>query len=574
VTAPKVYQRVDLRHDEAVVVARQRAGDLAELLGFDRRDQTRIATATSELARNAYRYARGGRVLLARDGEALRIEVCDDGPGIPHLDDVLSGAYRSSTGLGQGLVGVHRLMDDVHIDTSAEVGTRVVIRKAIPRHAAPDDRAIGDELARRSAASPYEEVSRQNEELLQALGEVRARTEELRDLNRELESTNRGVVALYAELDDRAEQLRDADERKSRFLADMSHELRTPLNSIVALTELLLDGEPRLAAEQAKQVAFIRRMADDQLRLVSDLLDMAKIEAGRVDVNLTDVSIAELFALVRAQLRPLVSEEAVTLHFVAEPDLPPLHTDEALLVQVLRNLVSNAIKFTPAGEIVVRAERDGEAVRLSVSDTGIGIAASDLDRIFDEFVQIPSALQRHGKGTGLGLALVIRLVGLLGGRVSATSTPGEGSTFAVSLPAHRDAVLPAEVPDPSGAILVVDDDEAARYVVRAHLGGAGWDVAEVASGSAALAACARGLPLAIVLDLSMPDMDGTVVLTRLRAEERTRAVPVVIHTSRLMADDVRVQVAAQGAQVLDKSNTSQVTLRAAVTEAIRGTDGD
>jgi CheY-like chemotaxis protein len=157
--------------------------------------------------------------------------------------------------------------------------------------------------------------------------------------------------------------------------------------------------------------------------------------------------------------------------------------------------------------------------------------------------------------------------------VSATSTVGEGSTFEVSLPAHRDAVLPAEVPDPSGAILVVDDDEAARYVVRAHLGGAGWEVAEVASGSAALAACERGLPLAIVLDLSMPDLDGTVVLTRLRAEERTRAVPVVVHTSRLMADDVRRQVEAQGARVLDKSNTSQVTLRAAITDAIRRTDG-
>ncbi len=572
-TAVKLYQRVELRHDEAVVVARQRAGDLAELLGFDRRDQTRIATATSELARNAYRYARGGRVILARDGEALRIEVSDDGPGIPHLDAVLSGAYRSSTGLGQGLVGVHRLMDDVRIDTSAEVGTRIVFRKTIPRHAAPDDRAIGDELARRSAGSPYDAVSRQNEELLLALGEVRARTEELRDLNRELESTNRGVVALYAELDDRAEQLRDADERKSRFLADMSHELRTPLNSIVALTELLLDGEPHLMAEQAKQVAYIRRMADDQLRLVSDLLDMAKIEAGRVDVNLADVSVAELFALVRAQLRPLVRDEAVALRFVAEPDLPPLHTDEALLVQVLRNLVSNAIKFTPAGEIIVRAERDGAAVRLSVSDTGIGIAAPDLARIFDEFVQIPGALQRHGRGTGLGLALVTRLVGLLGGRVTAKSTVGEGSTFEVSLPTHRDAVLPAEVPDPSGMILVVDDDEAARYVVRAHLGGAGWEVAEVGSGSAALAACERGLPLAIVLDLSMPDMDGTVVLTRLRAEERTRGVPVVVHTSRLMADDVRSQIAAYGAQVLDKSNTSQVTLRAAVTDAIRGTDG-
>src|SRR6185436_2692515 len=125
----RTYARIDLRHDEAVVVARRRAGDLAELLGFDRRDQTRVATATSELARNAYRYAHGGRVLLSRDDDALRIEVSDDGPGIPHLDDVLSGTYRSKTGMGHGLVGVHRLMDEVRIDTSAEVGTRVVIRK-------------------------------------------------------------------------------------------------------------------------------------------------------------------------------------------------------------------------------------------------------------------------------------------------------------------------------------------------------------------------------------------------------------------------------------------------------------
>ena len=215
-------------------------------------------------------------------------------------------------------------------------------RKTIPRHAAPDD--AGDR--RRARPRGGREPVRGSRARTRSSSSPSARSapgqEELRDLNRELESTNRGVVALYAELDDRAEQLRDADERKSRFLADMSHELRTPLNSIVALTELLLDGEPHLMAEQAKQVAYIRRMAEDQLRLVSDLLDMAKIEAGRVDVNLADVSVAELFALVRAQLRPLVRDEAVALQFVAEPDLPPLHTDEALLVQVLRNLVSNA----------------------------------------------------------------------------------------------------------------------------------------------------------------------------------------------------------------------------------------
>ena len=414
---------------------------------------------------------------------------------------------------------------------------------------------------------------RQYEELLQALGEVRARQEEMRELNRELESTNRGVVALYAELDDRAERLRDADERKSRFLADMSHELRTPLNSIVALTELLLAVEARLAVEQAKQVGFIRRMAEDQLRLVSDLLDMAKIEAGRVDVVLEDVSVAELFSVARAQLRPLVSGDAVALRFVAEPGLPVLHTDEGLLVQVLRNLVSNAIKFTPTGEIVVRAERRGDLMRFSVSDTGIGIAPADLERIFDEFVQVPGALQRHGRGTGLGLALCKRLVGLLGGRITATSQVSKGSTFEVSLPARADAALPEPVPDPSGAVLVVDDDEAARYVLRAHLSGAGWTVAEVSSGSAALQACERGVPAAIVLDLSMPDIDGTVVLTRLRAEERTRTVPVVVHTSRLIDDNLRLQVEAHGARLLDKASTSQLTLRAALADAMRDEHG-
>jgi signal transduction histidine kinase len=231
--------RVDLRHDEGVVTARQRTRDVAELLGFDR---------------------------------------LDEGPGIPDLELILRGEYASSTGMGRGLVGVRLLMDEFDIRAPAGAGTRVVVAKRLPPGAPPPDaRALRQELSRRGARSPFEEVTRQNEELLQALGEVRARQQELVALNYELEETNQGVVALYAELDERAERLRDADERKSRFLADMSHELRTPLNSVIALSELLLSGEPPLVGEQTTQVAFIRRVAEDQLRLVGDLLDIGNL---------------------------------------------------------------------------------------------------------------------------------------------------------------------------------------------------------------------------------------------------------------------------------------------------------
>ena len=226
--------RVDLRHGEGVVTARQRARDVAEILGFDRLEQTRIATAVSELARNAHRYAGGGEVRIHCAPDALRVEVVDSGPGIPNLDEVLRGEYASSTGLGRGLVGVRQLMDEFLIDAPAGRGTRVSVAKRLPASTLPDVRGVRAELARRGAVSPFDEVTRQNEELLQALGEVRARQKAMLALNRELEETNTGVVALYAELDERAERLRDADERKSRFLADMSHELRTPLNSIIA----------------------------------------------------------------------------------------------------------------------------------------------------------------------------------------------------------------------------------------------------------------------------------------------------------------------------------------------------
>ncbi len=568
-TAPIGFEvaRVDLRHDEGVVTARQRARDVADLLGFDRLEQTRIATAVSELARNAHRYAGDGEVRIHCEREFLRVEVIDSGPGIPNLDEVLRGEYASSTGLGRGLVGVRQLMDEFEIDAPAGRGTRVSVAKRVPASTLPDVRALRAELARRGAVSPFDEVTRQNEELLQALGEVRARQKAMLALNRELEETNTGVVALYAELDERAERLRDADERKSRFLADMSHELRTPLNSIIALAELLLSGEPELAPEQATQVGFIRRVAQDQLTLVGDLLDIAKIEAGRLELDLEEVALSELFVIMRGQLRPLLKTSDVQLRFDFPAPPVTLHTDEGKLVQVLRNLISNAVKFTPHGEVLVSAEVDERRVRFTVADTGIGIAPDDLPRIFEEFVQLPGELQQARQGTGLGLPLAKTLVSLLGGEMTVRSTVGVGTVFSVDLPL-RQAVEPT-VPDVSGAVLVVDDDETSRYVVEAHLRDTAWRTVTVGGGEEALAALASALPVAMILDLSMPDLDGLEVLRRMRADDRMASVPVIIHTSRLLDRGALEQLESMGAHVLDKSGTSRSQLLEVLSVATR-----
>jgi signal transduction histidine kinase len=552
--------RVELRHDEGVVSARQTARDVAELLGFDRLEQTRIATAVSELARNARRYAGGGQVRLRCIPDHLQIEVVDSGPGIPNLEQILRGEYASSTGLGRGLVGVRLLMDAFEITAPAGGGTRVTVAKRLPPGTqVPDSRALRDELGRRGARSPFEEVSRQNEELLQALGEVRNRQQALVAVNRELEETNQGVVALYAELDDRADQLRDADERKSRFLADMSHELRTPLNSIIALSELLASGEPALAGEQMTQVAFIRRVAEDQLRLVADLLDIAKIEAGRLELELGDVSLSELLVILRGQLRPLVKADGVQLRFAFPAEAASIRTDEGKLMQVLRNLVANALRFTLEGEVVLTATIEGDVARFEVSDTGIGIAPADLSRVFEEFAQIPGALQKPGHGTGLGLPLARKLVGLLGGRIEVRSTVGVGTTFTVTIPTRVTGAT-AFTPDLTGAVLVVDDDATARYVLQAHLRDTIWRTVSVSDGGAALEALKASLPAAIILDLSMPDIDGLEVLRLVRADARMAAVPVIIHTSRLLDAAQADRIAALGAPVLDKSATSRAEL--------------
>ncbi|KTT27550.1 sensor histidine kinase [Pseudacidovorax intermedius] len=265
---------------------------------------------------------------------------------------------------------------------------------------------------------------------------LQAAESEVAQLRAELDETNRGVVALYAELDEQANQLKQATELKSRFLAYMSHEFRTPVNAIRSIARLLTDEvDGPLTDEQRRQVQFIQTSAVEFAEMVDDLLDLAKIEAGRVEISPAWFEMVDLFSALRGMFRPMLENQQVTLTFEEPADLPRLYTDDRKLSQILRNYVSNALKFTPQGEVRIAASRiDGDRVRFAVSDTGIGIAKEHQAAVFDDFSQVDSPVQKRLRGTGLGLALCRQLAGLLGGEVGVESELGRGSTFWLVLP--------------------------------------------------------------------------------------------------------------------------------------------
>jgi signal transduction histidine kinase len=259
---------------------------------------------------------------------------------------------------------------------------------------------------------------------------------EAASLREELEETNQGVLALYAELDTQAEELRQASDLKSRFLSYMSHEFRTPLGSILSIASLLTDElDGPLSPEQHKQVTFVSTAARELSNMVDDLLDLAKIEAGRITISPAWFDMLDLFAALRGMFRPIVDATAVDLIFEEPVGLPRLYTDDKKLAQILRNFISNSLKFTARGEVRVSASLEGaNQVRFAVSDTGIGIAAELHGALFEDFSQVDSPLQKRLRGTGLGLSLCKRFAALLGGEVGVESTPGVGSTFFVIIP--------------------------------------------------------------------------------------------------------------------------------------------
>lgn len=574
-TWPIVTMVIEVESD--IVALRQRARLLAELLKFDRQDQTRIATAVSEIARNAFSYAGGGRAEFlideSRSPQLLLIRVSDQGPGIADLDAVMEGRYESPLGMGLGITGARRLLAHFEIASGAD-GTTVELGHPLPARAAkitPESlAAVVHRLSQQRNDNPLSALREQNIELLQSLEEVRRRQEEAERLNTELGETNRGVVALYAELDERAEQLRRASEIKSRFLSNMSHEFRTPLNSILALSRLLVDGvDGELSAGQQTQLGYIRKSAHELLELVNDLLDLAKVEAGKVEMKPARFTVAELFGGLRGALRPLRNDAAVDLIFEAADDLPQLHTDEGKVAQVLRNFISNALKFTEKGAVRVSAHHDSRTDRITfaVADTGIGIALQDRERVFEEFLQVDGALQRRTQGTGLGLPLSLKLAEMLRGEVWLESESGQGSTFFLTIPVRLAGRRVAK--NHRKRVLLIDDDETFRYVLRQMIADQPYEIAEAVDGEQGLRRIRETRPDVIVLDLQMPRTDGFEVLRILQDDPAIDGIPVIISTSLPLGPELVARLPA-GAQVLPKDALSRERIAGMLRDAVGG----
>lgn len=430
-----------LRREQDVFAVRQRGREAAAALGLEHQDQIRLATALSDVGRQLLANATGVEVVFRTHGqpEHLRIDLAVPGP----VDR-------------QALRPAGRLVDVLEITEDGQ-GTVVMLSRRLP---APDQLdADRVERARRTlaaslVASPLDELASQNEHLLAALDEahqqrdrLKALNDELEETNRgvmalylqlssELEETNRGVVALYAELDEKSGQLRAASEAKTRFLANVSHELRAPVTAVIGLIRLLSDpASDPLTEAQAEQIALMRGSASDLLSLVNDLLDLAKAESGHLHPVWGQVDLSRLFKQLRGTLKAVLANPDVELIVDTPGDGAWIESDEALLTQVLRNLLHNAVKFTDRGQVTMRADCDGRHWTVTVADTGIGIPAAQHERIFEEFVQLPN---RHKvNGTGLGLPYARRLVGILGGTMTMASEPGVGSTFTVTLPVAR-----------------------------------------------------------------------------------------------------------------------------------------
>jgi len=525
-----------------IVLARQRARQIAELLGFKDQDLTRIATAVSEIARNAFIYGGGGKVeFLVEDkapSQMFLARISDKGPGIDELKGLLDGQRASKTGMGLGIIGAKRLMDYFRIESAPGQGTTVLLGKTfvprVPRLSGRDFVRIAGDLERITPYTPLEELQQQNQELLRTL-------EDLSKLNRELEDTNRGVVALYTELDEKAAHLSQADELKSRFLSHTSHEFRSPLNSILSLSRILLDrADGELTAEQEKQVSFIRKATEHLSELINELLDLARIEAGKMVVRTKEFEVQELFGTVQGMVKPLHVNPSVEFIFENPVGIPLFNTDDGKVMQILRNLISNSLKFTERGEIRVSAAMDpgGHAVIFSVADTGIGIAPKDQERIFEEYVQIETPLQKQVKGTGLGLPLSRKLAELLRGTLSVTSEKGVGSTFTAVIPLVYEGMLEEAVTplidkdaEPSRLpVLVVEDEPSTMFIYEIYLKDSPFRVIPAYTLKEARQALRQVRPAAIILDILLPEEDGWDFLIELKQEKSTRDIPVLVVT--------------------------------------------
>jgi signal transduction histidine kinase len=439
-----------------------------------------------------------------------------------------------------------------------------------------------------------EELEEQSRRLIASDEELRLQAEELRTSNEELremtESLNRQKYVLedlQQETADKAAELARASQYKSEFLANMSHELRTPLNSLLILSRDLADNAGgNLDAEQVESARVIHDAGNSLLHLINDILDLSKIEAGKMELVIDELPLAELVQRLRRTFAPVAAQKSLAFALEIEPDLPAvLHTDGARLEQIANNLLGNAFKFTAEGAVQVSIGRPGgelevpEALRgqpliaLAVEDTGIGIPADKLERIFNAFEQVDAGTSRQFGGTGLGLAISRRMARMLGGDLVVRSEPGRGSRFTVLLPQTSPAIAPTDTPKPHAAparqaalphatpaqpaasggelaghhVLLVDDDMRNLFALSKVLRGWGMQVSLAQDGAKALRMLAEeAMPELLLIDIMMPGMDGYEMIRTVHAQPRYGSLPIIALTAKAMHGD-REKCLAMGA---------------------------
>jgi PAS domain S-box-containing protein len=343
------------------------------------------------------------------------------------------------------------------------------------------------------------------------------------------------------------EQAEEANRTKSKFLANMSHELRTPLNAVIGITEMLKEDAEDLGQDDfLEPLDRIHRAGNHLLHLINEILDLSKIEAGRLELHLEQVDVAALVQEIAATAEALAARNHNRLRVDCPRDLGRMQTDPMRVRQIVLNLLSNACKFTENGEVILAVEREhanGGRFSFSVADTGIGMTAEQMARVFEEFSQADSSTTRRYGGTGLGLAISKRLCNLMGGDITVDSTPGVGSTFSVHLPVEAPAtaavapcapfelsLTPGRAGGAVGKILVIDDEQTVRDLMRRFLAREGFDVVTAKDGEEGLALARRLHPALITLDVLMPGLDGWGVLQALKADPELSEIPVVMLT--------------------------------------------
>ena len=401
------------------------------------------------------------------------------------------------------------------------------------------DTALSNILAMTKTQILAEELTQINETLQEQQDVTQKQNDELQRQRDVLNAQAQELKHQNVELEIQRNQVEEATRMKSEFLSNMSHELRTPLNSVMALSRvLLMQTQEKLSDDEINYLEIIERNGKNLLTLINSILDLSKIEAGKTDLSISSFDINKTIKLITENISRPAIDKGLQVVFELDPTLEQLESDENKIIQIVQNIVGNAIKFTEKGFVKIATLRVENAVLLSIQDTGIGISETAITHIFEEFRQADGSTSRKFEGSGLGLSIAQRLVHLLKGTITAKSTEGEGSLFEIRFPLHwTSPTIQNNDREPAGIqegkrikkrVLVVDDEPAVSKIIADYLSEAGYETHEFNNGKDLLRGVRKMKPFAITLDLVMPDMDGYEILQALKEDPETAGIPVVV----------------------------------------------